>query len=276
MEFWEALILGIIQGITEFLPISSTAHLILVPYLFGMKLNPETVFVFDILLQFGTVASVVVYFRKDVYMIVRSVIEGLIARQPLATAEARLGWQIALGTVPAVVLGLALRDAVEFLHGEPMIVAVILMAAAGLIFAAERIGRRTRGIHEVTWTDALVIGCFQALALLPGVSRSGATLCGALIRGFERPVAARFSFLLMMPALLGASVVATRDLLEIPNFVQYLPVLGVGTLVSFGVGLACIHWLLRYLARASLDIFGWYRLAFGAVCLTVLFLTVGG
>jgi undecaprenyl-diphosphatase len=274
MEFWEALILGIIQGITEFLPISSTAHLILVPYLFGMDLNPETVFVFDILLQFGTVASVVVYFRRDLYQIVRSVIEGLIARQPLATAEARLGWQIVAGTVPAIVFGLALRDAVEGLHGQPIIVAVILMAAAGLIFAAERIGRRTRAMTEVTWTDAIVIGCFQALALLPGVSRSGATLCGALICGLERPAAARFSFLLMVPALLGASAVATRDLLEIPNFVQYLPVLGVGTMVSFAVGLVCIHWLLSYLARASLDIFGWYRLAFGAISLTVLFLTL--
>lgn len=274
MDLLEALILGIVQGVTEFLPISSTAHLILVPFLLGLTINEDMVFVSNILLQFGTVASVLVYFRSDLFKIIRAVVEGLIARQPLATAEARLGWQIAAGTVPAVVFGLALRDVVEGWHQDPRVAAAMLMAAAALIFAAERIGRRTRGLETVTWTDALVIGLFQALALVPGVSRSGATLCGALIRGFERPAAARFSFLLMVPALLGASAVATLDLLEIPNFVQYLPVLGVGALVSFAVGLACIHWLLSYLARASLDIFGWYRLAFGAICLTVSFLTL--
>ncbi|MBL8092648.1 MAG: undecaprenyl-diphosphatase UppP [Anaerolineales bacterium] len=270
MDFLQSLILGIIQGITEFLPISSTAHLILVPALLGWALDEQAVFIFDILLQFGTVIAVVVYFWRDLWGIARAVVAGLLARAPLATTEARLGWIIALGTVPAVVIALLFRDAVESLHRQPLVVAAIMGVAALLIFVSERIGRRDRSVDALDWKDALIIGSFQALALFPGVSRSAATICGGLVRGLERRAAARFSFLLMVPALTGASVVAVKDLLEVPNFVQYLPPLALGTAVSLLVGLACIHWLLGFLARQSMAVFGWYRIGFSILCLVTL------
>lgn len=270
MDFLQSFILGIIQGITEFLPISSTAHLILVPALLGWALDPQAVFVFDVLLQFGTVISVVIYFWKDLWGILKAVVAGLIARKPFEAVEARLGWIIVLGTVPAVVIGLLFKDMVEGLHQQPLIVAAIMGVAAFLIFASERIGRRNRDIESLDWKDALIIGAFQTLALFPGVSRSAATICGGLVRGLERRAAARFSFLLMVPALTGASVVAVKDLLEVPNFVQYLPPLAVGTVVSLVVGLVCIHWLLGFLAKQSMAIFAWYRIGFSILCLVTL------
>lgn len=270
MDFLQSIILGIIQGITEFLPISSTAHLILLPALFGWTLDPQAVFVFDVLLQFGTVISVVIYFWKDLWGILKAVVAGLVARKPFETTEARLGWIIVLGTVPAVVIGLIFKDMVEGLHQQPLIVAAIMGLAAFLIFASERIGRRERNIESLDWKDALIIGTFQTLALFPGVSRSAATICGGLVRGLDRPAAARFSFLLMVPALTGASVVAVKDLLDVPNFVQYLPPLAVGTVVSLVVGLLCIHWLLGFLAKQSMAVFGWYRIVFSILCLVTL------
>lgn len=270
MDFLQSIILGIIQGITEFLPISSTAHLILVPALLGWALDPQAVFVFDVLLQFGTVISVVIYFWKDLWGIFKAVVAGLIARKPFETTEARLGWIIVLGTVPAVVIGLLFKDMVEGLHQQPMVVAAIMGVAAFLIFASERIGRRERNIESLDWKDALIIGTFQTLALFPGVSRSAATICGGLVRGLDRPAAARFSFLLMVPALTGASVVAVKDLLDVPNFVQYLPPLAVGTVVSLVVGLLCIHWLLGFLAKQSMAVFAWYRIFFSLLCLVTL------
>ncbi len=270
MDFFQSFILGIIQGITEFLPISSTAHLILVPALLGWTLDSQAVFIFDILLQFGTVIAVAIYFWRDLWAIARAVVVGLATRKPFGTSEARLGWIIVLGTVPAIVLGLIFRKSVEVLHQQPLVVAAIMGAAAFLIFISERIGRRNRAIEALNWKDALIIGTFQALALLPGVSRSAATICGGLVQGLERRAAARFSFLLMMPALTGASVVAVKDLLEVPNYAQYLPPLALGTVVALLVGLVCIHWLLGFLARQSMAVFGWYRIGFSLLCLAAL------
>jgi undecaprenyl-diphosphatase len=272
MDLLQSLILGVIQGLTEFLPISSTAHLILAPYLFGWVLDEQAVFIFDVLLQLGTVIAVVVYFWRDLLAIVRGVLGGLAARQPPATPEARLGWLIVVATIPAVVIGLLLKDSVEALHRQPVAVAIILMAAAFLIFLSERLGRRAQGLESITWLDAFLIGCSQALALLPGVSRSAATICGGLLRGLDRPAAARFSFLMSIPALTGAGVLALNDLFAIPNFTGYLPALLVGTVASLLVGLACIHWLLGWLARRSLAVFGWYRLGAGVIFLAVLLL----
>lgn len=273
MEPLQSLILGVVQGITEFLPISSTAHLILVPYLFGWALDPESVFVFDVLLQFGTVLSVVIYFWRDLVQIGRGVVLGLAQRRPFVTTEARLGWLILVATVPAGVLGLLLKDHVESLHRNPIAVAGILMGAAFLIFISERLGRRTRGMAALTWQDAIFIGCTQALALFPGVSRSAATICGGLVRGLDRATAARFSFLMSIPALSAASAIALKDLLEMPDFGRHLPSLLAGTFVALVVGLASIHWLLGWLARKPMNVFGWYRLVAGAVFLAVLLAT---
>jgi undecaprenyl-diphosphatase len=267
VSFLQSLVLGIVQGVTEFLPVSSTAHLILVPWLAGWKFDAKVAFVFDVLLQLGTVAAVIAYFWKDLTGIARAVVTGLLERRPFATEKARLGWLITLATVPAVIVGLLFKPFFEGLHQRPLAVAAILTAAAALIVVAERIGRRSRGLDSITWKDALVIGASQSLALLPGVSRSAATICGGMLVNLERPTAARFSFLMSIPILIAAAVLAVKDLLELPGFASYLPSLAVGFAASAIVGFASIHWLLSYLARHPMNVFAWYRVAMGAVCL---------
>jgi undecaprenyl-diphosphatase len=159
----------------------------------------------------------------------------------------------------------------EALHHQPVIIAVILLAAAGLIVAVEYVGKRNRSLATLSWIDALIIGCSQALALFPGVSRSAATLSGGLALGLERPAAARFSFLMSIPIMLAAGAAALKDLFEIPNFAAHLPPLALGFLAAAVVGFLSIHWLLGYLAKRSMNIFAWYRIGFGALCLVIAF-----
>ncbi len=263
--------LGLIQGLTEFLPVSSTAHLILIPWLLNWQLDEQARFAFDVLVQLGTLAAVIVYFAKDLWQMARAMFEGLRQRTPFESADARLGWLVIVATLPAGLVGLLFKKFFESLYHNPAIVAAILLAAAGLIFAVEYFGKRNRQLNLLTWREAFLIGCSQALALLPGVSRSAATISGGLLTGLERPAAARFSFLMSIPVMLGAGIVALKDLIEIPNFTTYLPPLALGFVIAAVVGFASIHWLLGYLAKRSMNIFAWYRLGFGALCLVIAF-----
>jgi len=268
----QAAILGLVQGLTEFIPVSSTAHLILVPWLFGWTIDPAVAFAFDVLLQLGTLLAVVVYFAKDLGQILGAMFDGLRKGQPFATDNARLGWLVLLATVPAAIIGVLFKKYFEALHHQPVIIAVILIIAAGLLFLVEYVGKRNRGLVAIGWLDAVIVGCSQALALFPGVSRSAATISGGLLRGLERPAAARFSFLMSIPILLAAGVVATKDLDAIPNFTTLLPPLALGFVVAAIVGFASISWLLGYLSKHSMTVFAWYRIAFGVLCLAIAFL----
>lgn len=272
MTILQAVVLGVVQGLTEFLPVSSTAHLILLPHLLGWQLQADAVFAFDVLLQLGTLAAVLIYFHHDLIEIAAAMLQGLLKRAPWQNTTARLGWLLIAGTIPAVVLGLALKPYFEALHEQPEVVAGVLVGTAILIFGAERWGRRERPLATLTALDALLIGAFQASALVPGVSRSAATICGALLRGLQRPDAARFSFLLSVPVLAGAGVLAAADLASTPNVAALLLPLLIGTFTSMLVGLASIYWLLSYLQRRSLLVFGWYRIAAGLLALAVLLL----
>ena len=272
MTLLQTFILGIVQGLTEFIPVSSTAHLILIPWLFSWTFDKNARFVFDVLLQLGTLAAVVVYFWKDVWHITRDVVSGTMKGKPFGTAEARLGWLIAVATVPAVIAGLLFKDFFEGLHDSPVIVAAILIGTAGLLLVSEQLGRRTRSLDSLTWLDALVIGVAQSLALFPGVSRSAATISGGLVRDLERPAAARFSFLMSIPALIAASAVALKDLIALPNAQEYLPALALGALAAAAVGFISIRWLLNYLAGHPLNVFAWYRIGAGVLCVIVYFL----
>ena len=267
MPIFEALILGLVQGLTEYIPVSSTAHLLLIPWLLGWS---SPTFAFTILIQWGTLVGVLIYFWRDLWAIVRGMIDGLIKRQPLGTPEARLGWWIVVATIPAVIIGLLFKKAVEALQSQPVVIAVILMAAGGLMIAAERFGKRNRPIDSMTATDAGVIGLWQTLAFLPGVSRSSATMSGGMLRNFERAGAARFSFLMSIPALLGAGVIAIKDLLEVKGLLATLAApLAVGFVVAAISGYVSIRWLLGYLKSRSLTVFTIYRLAFGALIIIV-------
>jgi undecaprenyl-diphosphatase len=267
MSLLQALALGIAQGLTEFIPVSSTAHLILIPWLLGWRFDSKVAFVFDVLLQLGTLAAVIAYFWTDLFRIGSAAIRAAARGRPFESADARLGWYVLLATVPAVAVGYVFKRFFEGLHGNPAAVAGILASGAALLLVSERLGQRTRPMEGIQWQDALFVGCAQSLALLPGVSRSAATICGGLLRDLERPAAARFSFLMSIPVLMGAGAVAVRDLLLLPDWTHHLPSLAVGFLVSVVVGFLSIHWLLGYLARRPLDLFAWYRVAAGVWCL---------
>ena len=270
MSILQAALLGIVQGLTEFLPISSTAHLILVPWLLGWKLDPRVAFSFDVLVQWGTLVGVFVYFRHDLRLIGRGMLDGLRRGKPFDSFEARLGWWVVLATLPAGVVGLLFKSQIESIFSAYAVVAGMLIVAAALLVVAERLGQHRRGLAELNTTDAIVIGLWGSLALFPGVSRSSATISGGMLRFLERSAAARFSFLLSIPALLGAGVVALGDVLADTALLSALAVpLAVGFLAAAISGYLVVRWLLGYLQSRSLNLFAVYRVAFGLLCLIV-------
>jgi len=270
MSLFQSLLLGIVQGLTEFLPISSTAHLILVPWLFNWSLDQTVVFAFNVLLQLGTVLAVVVYFWRDLWKIAQAVLDGLRQGQPFESDDARLGWLVLTATIPAALIGLLFKGFFEDLHRNPLLIATIV-AGAAVLFLVEHISKHDRDLDALTWRDAVIIGCSQALALLPGVSRSAVTISGGLVLGLKRDAAARFSFLMSIPILAAASTAAIKDLIDLPGTLSYLPALSVGFAAAAVVGVLSIHWLLGYLAKRSLYLFAWYRFGFGLLCLVVAF-----
>jgi undecaprenyl-diphosphatase len=265
----QAVVLGIVQGITEWLPISSTAHLVLVPWLFGWTIDPAVRTPFLVLVQDGTLLAVLVYFRRDLLGITRALLAGIRDRAPLRTPESRLGWWLLLGTVPAVVAGLTLHRWIEALHGKPVVVAAVLLLATPILFAGERWGRRDRSTRDLGVRDALGIGMAQAVALLPGVSRSAATIGGGMLAGLGRPESARFSFLLSVPVMAAAGAKEAWDLARGPALGEHLPAIAAGFLAAAVVGYAAIHWLLGYLARHPLTAFAWYRVGAGLLLLAL-------
>jgi undecaprenyl-diphosphatase len=271
MTIVQSIILGIIQGITEFVPISSSGHLVLTPFIFGWEIPADHAWVFNVLIQVGTLVAVIIYFWKDLLTIAVAFLEGLRRRQPFTTPESRLGWYLILATIPASLFGLVLKDAVEAAFDSPRATAAALLLTAALLLVAERTGKRQNRMPDLTWKDALVIGCFQILSLFPGISRSGATITGGMLRNLDRPAAARFSFLMSIPVMLGAGLLATIDLFQIPDLVMLLPSLSVGFLTSIIVGYASIHWLLRFLARRPLYLFSAYCTIIGIVLFALTF-----
>ncbi|HOE34280.1 MAG: undecaprenyl-diphosphatase UppP [Chloroflexi bacterium] len=258
MTIIQAVILGIVQGLTEFLPVSSSAHLVLVPFLFNWKLDPAQAFVFDVLVQLGTLGAVIAYFWKDLLTILKAWADGLRTKTPFADAESRLGWLIILGTIPAGVAGLFLKDKVEAAFSDPMLTAVMLFLTAVLLTLAEVFSKKTRDVNELTWLDALIIGAFQAIAIFPGISRSGATISGGLFRGLKRQNAARYSFLLAIPIMAAAGLMAFSDLLAVPGLSAFLPVVIVGFVAAALVGYFAIRWFLSFLKAKSLLPFALY------------------
>ncbi len=270
MTILQSIILGIIQGLTEFLPISSSAHLVITPYILGWTIPTQEGFTFDVLVQLGTLVAVIAYFRNDLWSILRAVLVGITNKRPFSEPMARLGWLLVLATLPAIIAGLFFKDLVEQAFASPLAAALFLLVTAALLVVAERIGHRTRQMEAVNWKDALIVGFFQAISLLPGVSRSGATISGGMIRDLDRPTAARFSFLMAVPVFLGAGALAIVDLVKLPNAFVQVPTLVAGFITSMVVGYLSIRWLLGYLAKRSLYSFAIYCVA---LCLLVIAVT---
>jgi undecaprenyl-diphosphatase len=259
---------GLVQGLTEFLPVSSTGHLRLVQ----AWLNPHTdqagFTAFTAVIQLGTTLAVVLYFWRELVHIAVAWLRGLVDREVRASLECRMGWYLILATVPVGVFGFLFRHDIETGARNLWVLAVALIVMALVLLLAELRGSRTRDEEELNRTDAITVGTAQALALVPGVSRSGSTIAAGLFRGLDRVAAARFSFLLSIPAVVASGLFEARKIGN-PN-APGMGVTIVATLIAFVVGLASIAWLLRYVARHSTFIFIGYRIALGALLLVLL------
>ncbi len=269
MSIIQSIILGIVQGLTEFLPVSSSAHLVLIPYLFKWNLPASQVFPFDVLVQLGTLAAVILFFWQDLWLIIKEFISGIIKRKPFATLEARMGWYLILATIPAGLAGLFLKSKVEAAFSSPTLTALFLFVTAILLVIAEAVGRRQKNLSQLTWLDSLWIGVFQAVSIFPGVSRSGSTMAGGMTRQFDRPSAARFSFLMSIPIMLAAGALSVKDLLDVPNLSSFLPVMAIGFLTAGVVGYFSIRWLLSFIQKRSLIYFAVYCAAFASLVLAI-------
>ena len=267
MSIFQAIILGIVQGLTEYLPISSSAHLVIVPYLLGWTLPADQVFPFDVLVQVGTLVAVIIYFWKDLWAILKSWVSCLIKRNPFAEQDARMGWYLILATIPAGILGLLLQHQVESVFQNPIGTASFLLVTAALLVAAEHFGKRSRQFGAIDWKDALWIGAWQAISIFPGISRSGSTISGGMFRNLDRNSAARFAFLMSVPVMLAASLVSLLDLRKVSHLSSFLLPMAIGFTVAAVVGYFSIRWLLSFVARRPLYIFSIYCAALGAMTL---------
>jgi undecaprenyl-diphosphatase len=267
MTILQAIILGIIQGLTEFLPVSSSAHLVIIPHLLGWQIPPQEAFIFNVLVQTASLIAVIAYFWQELLTILSSVLRGLFQKKPLVDEHARLGWLILLATIPAGLIGLGIKDLVEGAFGDPGIVGFFMLITAGLLVIAERIGSRKREIEALNWKDTLWIGFAQAIAIFPGISRSAATIAGGMSRGLGRAAAAHFSFLMVIPIMVAAGLLAGNDLLHLQNYDQVLTAYIFGMAASAIVSYLSIRWLLKFLIRHSLYIFAAYCLVMGLVVL---------
>jgi undecaprenyl-diphosphatase len=267
MTIFQAFILGIIQGATEFLPISSSGHLVLFPHVMGWEIPTEQAFVFDVLVQLGTLLAVIVYFWTDLWNIVRVTFASL--RQPnlYSRPDLRLGANLLVATAPAVGFGIFFKETIEAAFSNSTVTALLLLLTALLLFIAEWVGKRNVFLEDVQWYDALRIGVFQALALFPGVSRSGASITGGMVGNMKRLDAARFSFLMAVPVMIGAGVLAAFDLSEISNLASFAMPMLVGFATSAVVGFLAIRWLLNYLAKNSLYVFSIYLVVISTLAL---------
>jgi undecaprenyl-diphosphatase len=262
----QAAVYGVLQGLTEFLPVSSTAHLRVVPAFFGWD-DPGAAF--TAVTQIGTLAAVLLYFRRDILRMTRAFLAGLRARAPLGTADARMAWMIGVGTLPIVLAGVLLKPAIEGPFRSLYVVAFALIGLAALLGIAEFVGTRRRSIDAVGWKDAVLVGIAQAVALVPGSSRSGTTITMALFLDLDRAAAARFSFLLSIPAV---TLSGLYELWDIRHSLQgdAAVSLVIAVVIAALVGYASIAFLLRFLRSHSTAVFIAYRVALGALILVLL------
>ncbi|MGH3871495.1 MAG: undecaprenyl-diphosphate phosphatase [Pseudonocardiaceae bacterium] len=269
MSWLQALVLGLVQGITEFLPISSSGHLRIVSEIF---FGDDAGAAFTAVTQLGTEAAVLIYFARDIGHLVAIWFRGLRSAQVRATPDYRIAWLVIIGTIPIGVLGFLFEHRIQTSGRNLWIIGSTLIGFGLVLGAAERYGRQRRPLQQLTVTDGVVMGLAQAMALVPGVSRSGGTISAGLFLGLTRPTAVRYSFLLAIPAVLAAGLFQIPDVFAVggPGLQPSVAQMVVATLIAAVVGYAAIAWLLRYVERHSVYVFVWYRLALGIVVLALL------
>lgn len=270
MSWWQAIVLGIIEGITEFLPISSTGHLTIAEKLMGMPLDNEGLIAFTAIIQIGAIAAAIIYFWQDIQRVLIAWWRGLWWKRARRQFDYKYGWAIIIGSVPIAVVGLVFKDEIETVLRSLWFVAGALIIWSGVMWLADKYATAKRVEKDTTWKDTLVIGLGQCLSLVPGVSRSGATISVGLLRGFDRVTVTKLSFFLGIPALVAAG------LLEVVTKYKHISG-GVGwtstiiaTVVSFGVGYVAVAWLLKFIQNNDFRSFIVYRFALGLILVALL------
>jgi undecaprenyl-diphosphatase len=270
MGIVEAVILGLIEGVTEYLPISSTGHLTIAEKLMGLNIDDKSVTAFTAIIQLGSIAAAIWFFHADIIRIVKGFLEGIVRAAARDSFEYKLGWGIIIGSIPIAVVGLLFKHQIETSLRSLWVVAIALLAWSGVMYLADRADKGRRHEKDVTWKDTLFIGVVQCLALIPGVSRSGATISAGLFRGIDRVAVTRLSFFLGIPALVAAGLLeAATSASDISNGVGW-PATIAATLASFGVAYVAIAWLLRYIANHTFRAFIIYRTVLGLVLIVLL------
>lgn len=268
MNIVESIVLGVVQGLTEFLPVSSSGHLVLVHSILGTV--SENPLAFDVMLHVATALAVIVYFWNDLMVLGNALLRKL-SRLPVNQRDLTLLAALAAGTIPAVILGLSLEYVIETYFRFPLVVAGVLFAGSLFFMYTEWYYDRSQPLNEMSIMKGLQIGFFQSIALIPGVSRSGITICGGMLLGLTRSEAARFAFLLAIPVIVGAGAVESLRLIGSPESIQW-GAIGVGALVAFLTGLAAIHFMISFVRKYSLWPFIWYRIILaGFVVFVVVF-----
>lgn len=269
MSYIDAIILGIVQGLTEFLPVSSSAHLRIVGELIGTGKDPGAAF--TAIIQLGTEAAVIVYFAKDLARIISRWFGSLFGRVPRNDADAKMGWYIIFGSIPIVILGVLFQKTIETTFRSLWFIAIALIVFGIILGIADHVGAKKRGLADLTVPKATIFGFAQSLALIPGVSRSGGTITAGLFMGFSRTAAARYSFLLAIPAVIGSGFFELYKVVKSPGAEVFGPgETAVATLVSFVVGLVVIAFFMNYISKRSFLPFVIYRIVIGVVLIILL------
>lgn len=273
MQIFHAIVLGIVEGITEFLPISSTGHLTIVESLLGYKTDSPAITAFTAVVQIGAIAAAVWYFRSDILRVATAWVAGVMSPLKRRNTDYRMGWYVIIGTVPVAVVGLLFKHAIESSLRGLTVVALGLILWSFVLLWADKKATEQRHEASLRWQDALFIGMMQCVSLIPGVSRSGATIAAGLLRGIDRVTATRMSFFLGIPALLAAGTLqAFTQVKNISEHVGWGSMIA-GMVVAYVVGYLSIAWLIRFVSRHDFTVFVWYRIGLG---LLILLLVAGG
>lgn len=264
MDSIQIIVLAIVQGLTEFLPISSSAHLILAPLVLKW---PDQGLAFDVAVHVGSLIAVVSYFRREVYVMFMAWWRSLVGGE--VSVNSRLAWWVILGTIPAVIIGYLFKGVIETELRSPWVIAITTIVFGLLLWVADKVGARRRSERELGLVDVIVIGCFQAIALIPGTSRSGITITAGLLLGMTRRAAARFSFLLSMPLIFASGVLQTRDLVQSSITIDWSALGLAVSLSALSAGL-CIHLFLKLIERVGMTPFVVYRLFLGGLLIAFL------
>ena len=266
MDIWQAIVLGIVEGITEFLPISSTGHLTITEKLLGLPIDDPSVTAYTAVIQVGAILAVLVYFAKDIARLATAWGKGLVSSEARQEFDYKFAWYVIAGSIPIGIVGFLGKDLITGPLRSMWVVAGALILWSGVMAFAEYAATQARGERQVTLKDALIIGLAQCLALIPGVSRSGATITTGLLRDLDRVTSTRLAFFLGVPALTAAGIYELPDALDKIS----LNIVIIGNIVSFAVAYASIAWLLRFVAHHTMMAFVWYRVALGALIIALL------